>query len=75
MAAPSLYISDKKFTLSVTIIAGAGDGTLIYRDASGHIHVVPDPRPLDSAVTKAIKSIEAGIAEFQAATAKLNAHH
>jgi len=70
----SLLINSKKYAISVTVFAGEGDGTLIYRDASGHFHHVgPDPGPLTEKLTAAIKHIEAGVGEFQAAIAEVKA--
>jgi hypothetical protein len=71
----SLLINSSKYAISVTVLAGEGDGTLIYRTASGHIvHVGPDPDP---AVLKeigvAIKNIEAGVAQYQAAIGQVKA--
>jgi hypothetical protein len=73
--ASSLLINSKKYAISVTVFAGEGDGTLIYRDASGHFHHVgPDPGPLTEKINAAIKHIEAGVTEFQAVVAGIKAH-
>lgn len=71
----SLLINSKKYAISVTVFAGEGDGPLIYRDASGHFHHIgPDPGPLTDKITAAIKQIEAGVGEFQAAIGQIKAH-
>jgi hypothetical protein len=72
----ALAINNKKYAISVQVLAGEGDGTLIYRDANGKIHVVgPDPGPQLERITAAVKNIEAGVVEFQAATAGIKAAH
>jgi hypothetical protein len=45
----SLVIERKEYSLYVKVLAGQGDGTLIYIDARGHIHVVG---PGDPALSK-----------------------
>ena len=60
--------------ISVTVLAGEGDGTLIYRDANGVIHHIgPDPGPLTDKINTAIKQIEVGVGEFQAAIGQIKA--
>ena len=70
----NLLIDSKKYSISVTVITGQGDGTLIYRDASGHIHVVgPEPGIMREKIAAAIKQIELGVNEFAEATAGITA--
>jgi hypothetical protein len=71
----SLLINSKEYAISVTVYAGEGDGTLIYRDASGQFHHIgPDPGPLTEKLTAAIKNIEAGVHQFQASVGQIKAH-
>jgi hypothetical protein len=71
----TLLINSKQYAISVTVYAGEGDGTLIYRDASGHFHHIgPDPGPLTGKITAAIKQIEAGVAEFEASISQIKTH-
>ena len=59
--ANSLVLNSKKYAIYVRVIAGEGDGPLIWIDASGHIHVGPgDPSP------QVAKEIQAGVAQIQA---------
>ena len=52
------------------IIAGQADGTLIYIDASGHIHIVhgtgpgPGPGETTAAVKRAMSQIVQGVGEL-----------
>ncbi len=70
----ALLINSKKYAISVKVLAGQGDGTLIYIDASGHIHIIgPDPGPLREKITAAIKQIEVGVEQFAAATGGIKA--
>jgi hypothetical protein len=71
-----LLINSKKYEISVRVLAGEGDGTLIYIDNQGHIHVVGgggDPRIDREKVQAAAKQIEAGAVAFAAATAGFRA--
>jgi hypothetical protein len=71
----TLLINSKEYAISVTVYAGEGDGTLIYRDASGHFHHIgPDPGPLQEKITAAIKNIEAGVHQFQASIGQIKGH-
>jgi hypothetical protein len=59
----SLLIEAKRYAIYVRIIAGEGDGPLIYIDSHGHIHVGGgDPGPLRAHIEAAVKQIEAGVA-------------
>jgi hypothetical protein len=71
----SLLINSKKFEISVRVLQGEGDGTLVYIDANGVLHVVGggDPRIDREKVTAAVKQIEAGASAFQAASGGLRA--
>lgn len=70
-----LLVNSKKYSISVKVLTGQGDGTLIYIDAQGHIHIVgPDPAPgLRERITAAVKQIEAGVEQFASATAGIKA--
>jgi hypothetical protein len=69
-----LFINSKKYEISVRVLAGEGDGTLIYIDNQGHLHVVGgDPRIDREKIQAATKQIEAGTAAFAVATAGLRA--
>jgi hypothetical protein len=69
-----LFINSKKYEISVRVLAGEGDGTLIYIDNRGHLHVVGgDPQIDREKVLAATKQIEAGAAAFGVATAGLRA--
>ena len=60
-----LVIDSSKYAIYVKVLAGQGDGTLIWVDAQGHIHVGPDPRPIVNVqLQAAVKQIETGIAAF-----------
>jgi hypothetical protein len=72
-----LLINSKKFEISVRVLQGEGDGTLIYIDANDVLHVVPDggdPRIDRAKLTAAVKQIEAGAIAFQAASQGVKAH-
>jgi hypothetical protein len=69
----SLVINSSKYAIYVRVLGGQGDGPLITVDAQGHIHVVGDPGPLPDRVAAAVRQIEIGAAEFQAATQGLAA--
>jgi hypothetical protein len=70
----SLIVKAKQYEIYVTIIAGEGDGDLIYRDANGRIHHIgPDPGPLTEKINASIKNIEAGVAQFAAAAQGIKA--
>jgi hypothetical protein len=66
----SLLINSKKYEISVRVLAGEGDGTLIYLDNHGVVHVVGGGDPLidREKVLAATKQIEAGAAAFATAT-------
>jgi hypothetical protein len=67
----SLFINTKQYEISVRVIQGQGDGTLIYWDPNGVLHVIPDggdPRIDRARLTAAVKQIEAGAAAFHAAS-------
>ncbi len=67
----SLIIDSHKYAIYVKVLAGEGDGPLIYVDARGHIHVVGgDPGPLKERLTAGIKQIEAGVGAIQEAVAQ-----
>jgi hypothetical protein len=70
-----LFINSKKYEISVRVLAGEGDGTLIYIDNHGHLHVVGggDPQIDREKIQAATKQIEAGAAAFAVATAGLRA--
>ena len=70
-----LFINSKKYEISVRVLAGEGDGPIIYIDNRGHLHVVGggDPQIDREKVLAATKQIEAGAAAFGAATAGLRA--
>jgi len=57
----SIAIDTRKYSIYVKVLAGMGDGPLIWIDPSGHIHHGPDPRPLDHAGLAALKQIETGV--------------
>lgn len=60
----NLVLETKHYALYVKVIAGEGDGTLIYIDARGHIHVVGpgDPPIAQEKLRAAAAQIEAGVA-------------
>jgi hypothetical protein len=69
-----LLVDSKNYLISVKVFTGQGDGTLIYIDAAGHIHVVgPEPGIMREQITEAIKQIELGVDQFAAATAGIKA--
>ena len=69
----SLVVDSRKYSIYVRILAGEGDGPLIYVDAQGHIHVGGgDPGPLKERLQAAVKQIEAGVGALQHAT---SGHH
>jgi hypothetical protein len=72
----SLLINNKQFEISVRVLQGEGDGTLIYLDSHNVLHVVPDsgdPHIDREKVTAAIKQIEVGAKAFAAASAGVRA--
>jgi len=56
------------------IIAGQADGTLIYIDASGHLHVVHGTGPQASEVSAAITKIVEGVQALAGLAIKAQAH-
>jgi hypothetical protein len=43
---PSRFLlSTKEYEAYVTILAGEGDGPLIWIDHAGHVHIDPEPGP------------------------------
>jgi hypothetical protein len=67
----SLLINTKQYEISVRVVQGQGDGTLMYFDPNGVFHVIPDggdPRIDRAKLNAAVKQIEAGAAAFHAAT-------
>jgi hypothetical protein len=56
------------------IIAGQADGTLIYIDASGHLHVVHGTGPQASEVSAAITKIVEGVQALAGLATKAQAH-
>jgi len=58
-----------QYAVYVQVISGQACGPIITIDANGHIHHIPDPRPLDEAGLAALKQIQAGIAHFNRAAA------
>ncbi len=60
----SFVIESKEFSIYVKVLAGEGDGTLIYIDARGHIHVVGpgDPAFSKERLTAAAAQIHSGVA-------------
>jgi hypothetical protein len=63
-----LVIDSRKYSIYVKVLAGEGDGTLIYVDARGHIHIVgPGDPPLKDRLATGIKQIEAGVAAIHEA--------
>ncbi len=70
--ANSLVFNTRQYAAYVTFLVGQGDGTMIWRDAQGHIHIAPDPRPdsrLAEQLAPAFKQIEAGLNAAQAVVA------
>lgn len=59
--AGSLVLDTRRYAIYVKVIAGEGDGTLIWVDRHGIHHGPGDPSPLSERVHAAIKQIEAGI--------------
>ena len=70
----SLVFESKEFSIYVKVLAGQGDGTLIYMDSHGHIHVVGPGDPalskeklavaaaqIHSGVTAALQSVGAHV--------------
>ena len=59
----SLVIESKRFSIYVKVLAGEGDGTLIYIDARGHIHIVGpgDPALSKERLTAAAAQIQEGV--------------
>ena len=57
----NFVIDSRKYSISVKVLTGQGDGDLIYIDASGHIHHVgPNPAPLrNDRILAAVKQIRA----------------
>ncbi|MEO6807209.1 MAG: hypothetical protein ABI286_01610 [Edaphobacter sp.] len=69
-----LFISSKKYEISVRVLGGEGDGPLIYIDNQGHLHVVGgDPRIDREKVLAATRQVEAAAAAFAVAIAGLRA--
>jgi hypothetical protein len=70
----NLLLLGKQYEAYVTVIAGEGDGPLIYIDHQGHIHIVPDGPdgrriaevlgPEISAVQKQLGAIAARVGEL-----------
>jgi hypothetical protein len=58
----SLIIGLRKYAVYVKILAGQGDGPLIYVDEHGNMEVGDgDPGPLTQRLQAAVKQIEAGV--------------
>jgi hypothetical protein len=68
----ALVIDSHRYAIYVRVLAGEGDGPLIYVDAHGHIHVVGggDPGPLRERLTAGVKQIEAGVTAIHEVVAK-----
>jgi hypothetical protein len=66
-------IDSRKYSISVKVLSGEGDGTLIYVDHLGHIHIVGpgDPGPLRDRLATGVKQIEAGVAAVHEAIDKV----
>lgn len=65
---PNVLIDSRKYAIYVRVLAGEGDGTLIYVDARGHIHVVNgggDPVVLKERLAAGLKQVEAGVNAIQ----------
>jgi hypothetical protein len=74
--AGSLVLNLEKYSIFVRVLAGEGDGTLIYVDARGHIHVVGgggDPLQQREKLQAAVKQIEAGVTAFHTAAGEIRA--
>ncbi|MDQ6775743.1 MAG: hypothetical protein M3071_05850 [Actinomycetota bacterium] len=74
----SVVFRHRDFEAYVTVLAGEGDGPLIYIDPHGHIHIVPDPRPgVDEKVAgelrAAAEEIAGGARSFAAAMGRISA--
>jgi hypothetical protein len=59
----ALVLENKQYSIYVKVLAGQGDGTLIYIDARGHIHVVGpgDPPFSKEKLTAAATQINSGV--------------
>jgi hypothetical protein len=72
-----LVILNRQFEAYVTVLAGEGDGPLITIDHNGHIHIGPDPRPVDreiaGEVREAAAQITQGVHDFTAALGRMHA--
>ena len=58
----SFVMESRTFSIYVKVLQGEGDGTLVYIDPQGHIHVGGgDPGPLRQQIAAAAKQLEAGV--------------
>jgi hypothetical protein len=74
---PSRFvINEKQFEAYVTVLAGEGDGPLIYRDAQGHIHIIGDPGPaperVQAEIRAAVDDIQSAVGRFNVAVRELS---
>jgi hypothetical protein len=60
-----LVLNTKQYSAYVTVLAGEGDGPLIYIDSKGHIHGPipegPEATRLSEAAAKHVKTIEGAL--------------
>jgi hypothetical protein len=63
----NLLLHGKQYEAYVTVLAGEGDGPLIYIDPQGHIHIVPegpDGRRLAAELGPEIKALQKQLGEI-----------
>ena len=71
----SLIIGLRNYAVHVRILAGQGDGPLIYIDEHGQIEVSSgDPGPLTQRLQAAVKQIEAGVGAIHDAVGLMPRH-
>jgi hypothetical protein len=65
----NLLLLGKQYEAYVTVLAGEGDGPLIYMDHQGHIHIVPegpDGRRIAAELGPEIKALQKQLGEITA---------
>ena len=70
----NLLLLGKQYEAYVTVLAGEGDGPLIYIEHSGHIHIVPDGpdgRRIASELGPEIKAMQKQLGEIAAKVGQL----
>jgi hypothetical protein len=77
---PSRFIlSGKQYEAYVTILAGEGDGPLIWIDHAGHIHVDPEPGPgierIEGELREAASELKSAVRRIEAAVREVSVEH